>query len=73
LVHSLGFSVERSGFEFRPKHSESMKLFLTYKLIPVTQISTNVDSLEVHLKDSGYQREYPLRRSVMFQIETDGV
>ncbi len=34
--------------------SESMKLFSTYKLIPSTQNSTNVDSLELHLHSSGY-------------------
>jgi hypothetical protein len=34
VVHSLGFSVEGSGFESRPRPSESMKLFSTYNLIP---------------------------------------
>jgi hypothetical protein len=33
----------------RPRPSESMKLFATYKLIPSTQNSTNVDFLELHL------------------------
>ncbi len=37
------------GFESRPRPSESMKLLSTYKLIPSTQNSTNVDSLELHL------------------------
>jgi hypothetical protein len=49
VVHSLGFSAEGSGFESRPGPSESMKLFSTYKLIPSTQNSTNVDSHELHL------------------------
>ncbi len=49
VVHSLGFSAEGSGFESRPGPSESMKLFSTNKLIPSTQISTNVDSHELHL------------------------
>jgi hypothetical protein len=47
VVHSLGFSAEGSGFESRPGPSESMKLFSTYKLIPSTQNSTNVDSHEL--------------------------
>jgi hypothetical protein len=45
-VHSLGFNAEGSGFESRPRPSESMKLFSANKLIPSTQNSTNVDSLE---------------------------
>ncbi len=49
VVHSLGFSAEGSGFESRPRPSESMKLFSTFKLYPSTQNSTNVDSLELHL------------------------
>jgi hypothetical protein len=34
MVHSLGFSVEGSGFESRPRPSGLMKLFSTYKFIP---------------------------------------
>ncbi len=49
VVHSLGFSAEGSGFESRPGSSESMKLFSTNKLIPLTQNSTNVESHELHL------------------------
>jgi hypothetical protein len=49
VVHSLGFSAEGSGFESRPGPSESMKLFSSNKLIPSTQNSTNVHSLELHL------------------------
>ncbi len=49
VVHSIGFNAEGSGFESRSRPSESMKLFLTDKLIPSTQNSTNVDSLELHL------------------------
>jgi hypothetical protein len=47
VVHSLGFNAEGSGFESRP--SESIKLFSSNKLIPLTQNSTNADSLELHL------------------------
>jgi hypothetical protein len=49
VVHSLGFSAEGSGFESRPGPSESMNLFPSFKLIPSTQNSTNVDSHELHL------------------------
>jgi hypothetical protein len=49
VQHSLGFSAKGSGFESRPRPSESMKLFSSYKLIPSTQNSTNVDSLELNL------------------------
>jgi hypothetical protein len=51
VVHSLGFSAEGSGFESRPGPSESMKLFSTNKLIPSTQNSTNVDSIEFAFVD----------------------
>ncbi len=54
VVHSLGFSAEGSGFESRPRPSESVKLCSTYKLIPSTQNFTNVHSLELHLSSSGY-------------------
>ncbi len=49
VVHSLGFSADGSGFESRPRPSESMKLFSSFKLIASTQNSTNVDSLKLHL------------------------
>jgi hypothetical protein len=47
VVHSLGFNAEGSGFESRP--GESIKLFSSNKLIPLTQNSTNADSLKLHL------------------------
>jgi hypothetical protein len=46
VVHSLGFSAEGSEFESRPRPSESIILFSSFKLIPSTQKFTNVDSLE---------------------------
>jgi hypothetical protein len=49
VVHSLGFSAKESGFESRPRPSETMNLFSSNKLIPSTQKSKNVDSLELHL------------------------
>ncbi len=44
MVHSLGFSGEESGFESRPRPSESMKLFSSYRYIGWSRIKKKGNS-----------------------------
>ncbi len=67
--------LEGSWIESRPRPCESMKLFSTYKLIPSTQNSTNVNSLVAFVEFRYYllKKKNISRQRVIFPWESNPV